>query len=330
MNMKQLYALFCLLAVLVLGNSCNDEWKDEQFTNYVSFKAPLNSKGVNQVNVRYKKDGKVTFRLPLVVSGSLTNSKDMTVRVAVDHDTLGVLNTERFQNRTDLYYQELQSQYFTIPETVDIKAGENTSLMNIDFTFENIDLVDKWLLPLTILDDPAKVYLPNTRKYYRKALLQVIPFNDYSGIYSGTALKIYPKGYESDAAIVKSEIPVYVVDENTVFFYAGISDENQIDRRKYKIYAAFDVQTKMVTLTAEDPKIQLKVNRTPGFVVQQEMDATRPYLLHRYVTINSIDYNYTDYTAIPGATIDYTVRGSLILERKINTQIPDEDQAIEW
>ncbi len=39
------------------------------------------------------------------------------------------------------------------------------------------------------------------------------------------------------------------------------------------------------------------------------------------------EHNYYIYTAI---TISYTVRGSLIMERKINTQIPDEDQAIEW
>lgn len=28
--------------------------------------------------------------------------------------------------------------------------------------------------------------------------------------------------------------------------------------------------------------------------------------------------------------LEYVVKGSLTMERKINTQIPDEDQAIEW
>ena len=28
--------------------------------------------------------------------------------------------------------------------------------------------------------------------------------------------------------------------------------------------------------------------------------------------------------------IEYVVKGSLTMERKVNTQIPDEDQAIEW
>ena len=328
--MKQIYALLSLLAVLVWCNSCNDEWKDEQFERYVSFKAPLDDNGVTQIHVRYKPDGEVTYQLPLIVSGSTTNNSDLTVHVAVDPDTLQVLNYERFQSREDLFYRELESGYFTMPETVNIRAGENTSLLNIDFTLGDIDLVDKWLLPLTIVDDPSYGYVANPRKNYRKALLRVMPFNDYSGMYSGTALKTFLKGYEDDAAIVKSEIPVYVVDENTVFFYAGKVDEKLIDRLHYKIYASFDSQTKNVTLTAEDPNIELQVNGAPVFVVEETMDAVRPYLLHRYVTISKIDYSYTDYTAVPSATIAYTVRGSLILERKINTEIPDEDQAIEW
>jgi hypothetical protein len=33
---------------------------------------------------------------------------------------------------------------------------------------------------------------------------------------------------------------------------------------------------------------------------------------------------------VPGVDIQYTVQGVITMERKINTQIPDEDQAIEW
>ena len=328
--MKKRYSLLFLLAALVWCSSCNDEWKDEQFEHYVSFKAPLDDDGVTQIHVRYKPDGVVTYQLPLIVSGSTTNNSNMTVHVAVDTDTLQTLNYQRFQSREDLYYLDLDSKYFTMSDTVHIHAGENTSVLNINLTLGDIDLVDKWLLPLTIVNDPSYDYVANPRKNYSKALLRVMPFNDYSGTYSGTALKTFLKGYENDAAIVRSEIPVYVVNDSTVFFYAGTVDENRTDRRNYKIYASFDNRTKRVILTAEDPNINFQVNSTPVFVVEETMDATLPYLLHRYVTISQIDYNFTDYTTVPGATIDYTVRGSMILERKINTQIPDEDQAIEW
>lgn len=329
MNTKA-YSIIFLLLVLFACASCEEEWTEEQFAHYISFKAPLDQDGVTPIYVRYKADGITPYKLPIIVSGSTVNDKAMSIKVAVDPDTLANLNIERFQSRTDLFYEELNPNYFSIQESVDINAGEDVSLMNIDFNLSGIDLVDKWILPLTIVDSPTGDYVANPRKNYSKALLRVMPFNDYSGTYSGTALKTYLRGSEDGAAIVKSEIMVYVVDENTVFFYAGTMDEDRIDRRNYKIIARFNEQTKQVELSSDNPDMNLEVIGTPTFTVEETMDATRPYLLHRYITINKIDYHFTDYTSVPNASIDYTVRGSLILERNINTQIPDEDQAIEW
>ncbi|MFV0591735.1 MAG: DUF4973 domain-containing protein [Draconibacterium sp.] len=324
------YHILYLLAILMGFAACNEEWTEEQYEQFISFKAPLDVNGVTPIYVRYRADSVTSYKLPLIVSGSLNNQKDMTINVAVDPDTLNVLNQERFQSRTDLYYEELSAKYFSMPETVNISAGEDVSLMNIDFSLSDIDLVDKWVLPLTVAEDPAGEYRPNPRKNYSKALLRVMPFNDYSGTFSGTALKTYLRGSEGDAAIVKSEVTVYVVDENTVFFYAGTVDEDRIDRRNYKIVAHFNEQNRQVELSSDNPDMQFQVNGTPVFSIEETMDATRPYLLHRYVTISKIDYYFTDYTSVPNATIDYTVRGSLTLQRDINTQIPDEDQAIEW
>ncbi|WP_257668397.1 DUF4973 domain-containing protein [Parapedobacter tibetensis] len=327
--MNKSYIQLFLLSLLIICGSCNDEWKDEQFENFVSFKAPLANEGVSDIYIRYKGDEKTTFQQPLIVSGSTTIDKNMMVHVAVDSDTLNVLNYERFQNREDFYYRELNSAYFAIPAIIDIKAGESTALMAIDFTLKNIDMTDKWVLPLTILDDPSYNYKANPRKHYRKALLRINPFNDYSGTYSGTALKISMEGYENETPIVKSEIRSYVVDENTIFFYAGNIDEERQDRRNYKIYATFN-ETGGVSFRADNPDMKFTVNRDASYTVTEQMDAVRPYLLHRYITINNIDYQFTDYTMVPNVDINYKVSGSLILERQLNTQIPDEDQAIEW
>jgi hypothetical protein len=328
-RISKTYGLLLVTAIMTLCASCNKEWTDEQYEQYISFKAPIGDNGVSQVSVRYKSQGEVTYQLPVVVSGSTTNDRDITVHVAVDSDTLQQLNSERFQSRVDFYYKELDSRYFNIPETVTIKAGENTALIPVSFTLDDIDLNDKWVLPLTIVDDPSYGYKSNPRKHYNKALLYVTPFNDYSGTYGGTALKTYFKGNEGDAAIVKSEIPVYVVNDTTVFFYAGTVDEKRIDRDKYKIFATFDTVTMSVTLNANDENINFTAS-SATFSIKQTMDATRPYLLHRYLTISGIGYEYTDYTIIEGQQIDYVVTGIMSMERKINTQIPDEDQAIEW
>lgn len=318
-----------LLALTLIFGSCNDEWTDEQFENYVSFKAPITNEGVTDIYVRYKGNEITTFQQPLIVSGSTTNGLNRTVHIAVDSDTLEVLNYERFQNREDFYYEELGSQYYTFPPTVEIEAGENTSLLNIDFTLKDIDMVEKWVLPLSIEDDPSYNYVANQRKHYRKALLRIHPFNDYSGTYSGTALKTAMEGYENETPIVKAEIRSYVVDENTIFFYAGNIDEERQDRHNYKVYATFD-DNGGVTFSTDNPEMNFQVNKDASYTITEQMDEIRPYLLHRYLTINNIDYQFSDYTMVPNVEINYLVSGSLILERKLNTQIPDEDQAIEW
>lgn len=331
--MKKVYSLLLFMTALVFCVSCNDEWKVEQYVQMVSFKSPIDSKGVTPVYVRYKPDGKVTYQLPLIVSGSTMNQNNLTVHIGLDSDTLKVMNQERFSSRTELFYKELDTEFYEFPETVDIPAGESAGLVPIDLSLANLNMVDKWVLPLAIGNDPSYNYQANPRKFYRRALLRILPFNDYSGQYSATAYKVYFKGNETEA-IVPEYHTAYVADENSVFFYAGLVDEDRLDRSQYKIFLQFtedliDLQTKKVIIFTDNPAIELVVKGTPSYFVEESMDVTRPYLKHIYITIN-LEYEYKDYTSTPGYIIDYVVKGSLTMERKINTQIPDEDQAIEW
>jgi len=327
--MKKIYNLILIMIALIMCVSCNDEWKDEQFKQLVSFKAPINDQGVTPVYVRYKPNGKVTYQLPLIVSGSTDNNNNLTVHVTEDADTLKVLNQERFSTRTELFYKQLDSKHYTRPETVNIPSGTNTAMMPIDFSLANLDMTDKWVLPLTILDSPSYNYDVNARKNYRKALLRIFPFNDYSGVYSATAYKVYFAGSESEA-IVPDFKTAYVVDDNTVFFYAGLVDEDHLDRKNYKIFVKFnDDNAKSLTITTDNPLIDLKVNGRPDYFVEEVMDAVLPYLKNVYVVVN-LNYEYKDYTSVPGYELHYIVKGTLTMQRKINTQIPDEDQAIQW
>ena len=43
--------IICHLSFSVALTSCNDEWQDEQYEKYISFKAPLNDNGVTAVYV---------------------------------------------------------------------------------------------------------------------------------------------------------------------------------------------------------------------------------------------------------------------------------------
>ena len=292
--MKGIYTLLFSLIVLVMFSACNDEWKEEQFEHYISFKAPINSNGVTRINLSYSETGKTTYRLPILVSGSTKNDRDITVKIGIDADTLRTLNIARFSSREDLWYREMPSKHYSFPETVQIKAGENVGYLDIEFDLTGLDLVDKWVLPLTIEDAPNGEYKPNYRKHYRKALLRVMPFNDYSGTYGGTNLqgKLVDAGAGENEPLVKSEIVTYAIDDETIFFYAGT-----IDASSY---------------------------------IEEEMDAVRPYLLRRTVMIRDVDYEFEDYTLAPGARIKFRFEGTISMQRNINTQIPDKDQAIEW
>ena len=138
---------------------------------------------------------------------------------------------------------------------------------------------------------------------------------------------------ETAESITKSSIRGYVIDEQTIFTYAGIVDEDYTDRRKYKIKFAFNGETNgSVTIScdnAEEIGFELNKDVTPSFRISSSMDDAKPYLEHRYVIINNVDY-YFNYIPVEGTIIRYHVKGTLTLSRDINTQIPDEDQAIEW
>lgn len=330
--MKIIYNGWMVLFILLLATSCNNEWTKEQYEQYVSFRAPINAQGVTPIYVRYKKEGKVTYKLPVIVSGTTINSKEMNVHIAVDPDTLNILNQERFTTRTELFYKQLDANFYSFPETVHIPAKSCVETMDIDFTLEGIDMVDKWVLPMTIVDDALYGYESHPRKNYAKALLRVIPFNDYSGSYSTTAMEVYFRkadGSVDNKPMVANNRTAYVVDDNTVFFYAGLVNEELEERRTYKIYVRFNEESKTLTMWPEDDKIDFKLMGTPAYSISEIMDSTRPYLKHRYVTF-TLEYDYDDITSAPGGRVAYKVKGTMTLERNLNTQIPDEDQAIQW
>ena len=334
--MKKLYLLTWLVSMVTLFTACNDEWTDELYTRLVSFKAPVNPQGVSDIYVRYKANGEGSYLLPLIVSGTQKNDQDLEVKISVDPDTLNTLNMEKYQYRTDLYYKLLGEGFYTFPEaTCHIPAGEETATYRINFNFTGLDLVDKWVLPLNIEDTPS--YTANKRKGWRKALLRLNLFNDYSGQYQATAMNIY-FGDETNNPMVVDYRTLQVVDEHAVFFYAGHTWEEDEKRGAYKVIATFGQGqedpangniTGSLTLTAPNPDIAFEQIGEATYEIQKKMDDVQPYLQHYYVILR-MQYKYTDVTSSPETPVTYRAQGTLTMERKINTLIPDEDQAIQW
>lgn len=322
--MKKTFRYLWLVCAALCFTACQQEWEDELYEQTISFA----KNGVTDIHVRYKPNGKVSYQLPVVVSGTLNNHKDMEVNVSLDPDTLANVNKERFSTREDLYFLQLAPKFYSIPPTVSIASGQNVALFNIDFTLNGINMTRNHILPLTISEGNG--YEVNIRKHFRKALLNVIPFNDYSGTYSATNAVIDDgSGKPMTVATRRAE----VVDENTIFFYAGMIQEDLIDRETYKVLCKFVRQSEegkpdqgIVELSAPDSRIGF--SGTGSYMVSRMMDEVEPYLEHIYTLVN-LEYTFSELineeTKMP-----YKVSGSMVLERKRNVLIPDEDQAWLW
>lgn len=337
-------ALLAASAIAVATTSCNNDWEDEQYEHYVSFKAPLATEGSN-VGVTtvyvpftrsnedgtplYGNEGESHYDLPVLVSGSTNNPYDINVNIA-HSDTLPILNNERFSTRTDLWYNDMWD-YADVPTTIAIKGGDNKSLLRVRFHFNGIDLAERYVLPLTVA--PGDGYQRNPRKNYATAMLRVLPFTTYSGIYQAGNLKFYivSGGVTDTEPGAMTTVQTYVVDANTVFFYAGSFDEDSQLRRNFKIYATFvpttpDGKRGDVTFSCDNPDMKFSQNKVAKFTILEQDDEVQSYIMRRTVIINDIDYTFTDYMSAPGSEISYNVVGTLAMERKLNTQMPEEDQ----
>ncbi len=344
--------IFALGAVAVLlmtsTTSCNDEWTEEQYEQYAGFKAPLdtegNSVGVTTVYVPFTRrdaDGKAlygaeglsSYKLPVIISGSTVNSRDRNVHVA-HSDTLDILNQSRFANRHELWYKDM-SDYAKYPSTLLLEKGNSTGLLPIELDFRGIDLSDRYVLPLTVVDAPEDGCIRNPRKHYATAMLRILPYTDYSGVFQAANVKFYlvSGGITDDEPGAMTTVQTYVVDENTVFFYAGTFNESSQLRKDYKIYARFEPFEEggtrgQVTFYTDNERMNFVQNKKATFTIIEQPDEVQTYIVRRTLIINDIDYTFDDYSTAMGSVITYLIQGNMTMERKLNTQMPVEDQIV--
>lgn len=318
--MKKFYLY--ILSALLLGLACKKEWTLELYKKEVSFV----KSGVVRVNAKYKSQGGiVNLKVPVALSGSTGNKDNIEVTIALDRDTLENLNFDRFRLRTDLYFQELpEANYSFKSMTTTIPNGSLQGYLDLDLKLEGVDLINKYILPVKIVSTSSNNV--SQRRWFSKSLMQIIPFNDYSGRYSNAGLiwnRDVPQNNQT--ALTTPYRTAWVVDEQTVFFFAGNIDEEAYDRRKYKIVAKLNADS-TVTLSAPDAAINFAQQRGT-YSISKRMDEVQPYLEKTYITM-VLEYWYSDITN-PAFPINYRFVGPLTLEKVKNTQIPDEDQQVQ-
>lgn len=308
---------------LLAGAACNKEWTKELYVKEVSFV----KSGVVKVYAKYKSQGGVvTVKVPVMLSGSTGNPEDIEVTIAIDRDTLGDLNFDRFRLRKDLYFHELpEANYSFRSMTTVIPKGELQGYFELDLKLEGLDLINKYMLPVKIISSSKDNVAQ--RRWFSKSLMQIIPFNDYSNRYSNAGLiwnRDLPQNNQT--ALTIPYRTAWVVDERTMFFFAGNIDEEAYDRATYKIVAQFNPDS-TVTLTAPDATINF-TQKAGTYTITNKMDEVQPYLEKTYITMN-LEYWYSDITNL-AFPINYRFVGPLTLERIRNTQMPDEDQQVEF
>ncbi|MBC8984572.1 DUF4973 domain-containing protein [Pedobacter sp. N36a] len=316
--MKRVYIMAVIGCMLI--SSCNKEWQDELFRKSVSF---VNN-GVVEVHVKYSAaGGSIPVKVPIIVSGSTENTGDVSVTIGSDVDTLKNLNFERFRLRSDLYFNELPKEYYQFESmTTTIPSGNNQGSYQLNLKLAGLDFSNKYILPVQIVSTSSLAIA--TGRGYKKSLMRIVPFNDYSGKYS-IAAEVWERGrpQNEQKPLTVPYRNAFVVDEKTVFFFAGVTEEEALDRRDYKIKASFNEGDKTVKLSSDNPEIRFSQQRGT-FTVKKEKDGVLPYLERIYTTVY-LEYEYSDISN-PTFPIDYRFVGSMILERKRNTLIPDEDQ----
>lgn len=318
--MKQLY--FLILAAAVISIGCNKEWTEELYTQEVSFV----KSGVVTVYAKYKNSGGlVPVKVPILLSGTTGNSEDIEVEIGIDKDTLTDLNFDRFRLRSDLYFTELpEANYAFKSMKTTIPSNSLQGHFDLDLKMEGMDMIDKYILPLKITNSSKRNV--SSYRWFKKSLMQIIPFNDYSGSYSNAGL-MWDRDISENGqtALSVASRTTWVVDENSVFFFAGITEEEAFNRAAYKVIATFNADS-TVTLTAPNPDINFSQQRGT-YTVSKRMDEVQPYLEKTYITMN-IEYWYSDISN-PAFPINYRFSGPLTLEKVRNIQIPEEDQQVQ-
>lgn len=282
MKKLNLYLLFLLGVMFV---AC-ENLPDEQFVKRIVFA----KNGFQDIELVYNEAAKVTPELTVSISGTSVLGNDVNVTVKLDADTLNAYNVEKYRKDTILYYNLLPDSCYTVVNNgnITINAGEESTVLPIEFDLSKIDKYKDYVLPLAI------VYASDYEigeSQYSKVLLHLNISNSFSGIYQPNDCKIF----EGDENVAwKTNFILKAINSNTCRFYAGGISENNKKRDMYIIEVTKQDDGK-ITYVAHDSEIGLALEDPARNTI--EVTVTQDPLVHSkktVVTSMRMNYSYTD------------------------------------
>lgn len=304
--MKKNKILFLIgILLMAMNTSCDDDLADELFTKYTYI---TNNGWKEDISLSIEENDMGYLPLDLGVSGTSRNGKDITIKLAVDPDTLQAYNEERFKNLTDKYFKILPAESYTFDSEdikYKIKSGkENTrAVVAIDLNIlRNIDVYEEYVLPVRITESQGEIVGPGR---YSTLLAKIGFNNEYSGIYTGKGEIKYKSGIK-DIVEGVTTCTMIAIGSDDSFIYAGNANRQSENAKTFIINVRLN-EDNSLTLSALEDKIKL---------IPMNAQLKRTYRLkdsdNRYYIENAIvdlKYSYID----PSDEIEtvYTYEASL-------------------
>lgn len=288
--MKKIFKLpvaFVLLALALV--SCSDDVDYELFTKYTYL---LNNGWQENIKMEINDDNTVTLPVYFGVNGTTGNDKDITVKIAVDPDTLKDYNFDKYKNDTTAYYTMLPENCFSFDKDSYVLpkgklSTQATCTINLETLKSTASIFNEYVLPLKIASSEGE---PTGPSRYSKALFFINLSNVYSGTYSGTGkLQQIGTSYTSDAGGKQ----LYAISRDECYIYLGNADRSTTDNKKFIARLHFN-EDGSIDVSAISPDIDLKpISGSYSFRFTQNANDSRK-LARR--TVVKLACEYTDVT----------------------------------
>lgn len=309
--MKKYICIITAILFVFSLQSCDDELADELFVKG----SYLVKNGWQEYKLKIEKDNTVVLPIAIALNGTSNNTKDVTVNLVTDPDTLAAYNLDRFRNQTELYFEEIPETYYSFDNTsYVIPKGKNDVVANVVIDLNKIDYIyEEYVLPIKIASTDGALI---GESKYSKVLAQLDFTNEFTGNYSGTGkLKQKNSQYELNVDGVK----LMGSSVNSCYFYAGnITRDTNIDYYKYIVDITIDDNNNL-TLSSKLPKLELNPIKA---------EINRKYRLHTtdnryYIETSTLELKY-EYKDQDDTNITYEYSGTLtLIQDVIKEDYPD-------
>lgn len=288
--MTKLLRMSAVLTVMALALvSCSDDVDYELFTKYTYL---LNNGWQENIKMPINDDNTVTLPVYFGVNGTTGNNKDITVKLAVDADTLEAYNFDKYKNDTSAYYTMLPAGCFSFDkDSYTIAKGKlnvsATCTIDLEKLKEEASIYNEYVLPIRLTESQGEPVGPSA---YSKALYFINLTNDYSGVYAGTGrLKQIGTNYSSDAGGKQ----LYAISKDECYLYLGNADRSTAHSKKLIAKLHF-TDNGTVEMSAISPEIDFQpVSGSYSFKFTQNPNDSRK--LSRRTVLNLV-CEYTDVT----------------------------------